>query len=67
MSTLELLAINLIFIVSFAVTLAFLTDSSSGGKEERSLTRLLLGGFIVFQGVRWLPFVAVLVGRAFSG
>ena len=66
MSTFDVVAINLIFLVSSAVCILLLGDAKSAGPEERKVRKVLLGGLVLFHGARWLPFVVALVGRTVS-
>lgn len=67
MNMFELLKINLIFLASSIIVLAFLLDSYGESKHGRALRRLSIGGFVVFQAARWLPFAIVLLGRPLVG
>ena len=61
----EMLLMNVIFLVSSVVILLFLGHPKTGGPGERKLRKLLLAGFVMFQGARWLPFALALYGRIF--
>jgi hypothetical protein len=61
MNTYELIGINLIFLVSSILALLFLAKTPDMGPEERKLERMLLIGFLLFQSLRWIPFLLSLL------
>jgi len=61
----EMIIMNVIFLVSSVVILLFIGHPKTGGPGERKLWKMLLIGFVMFQGARWLPFALALYGRLF--
>ncbi len=56
MNTFEMVAIHLIFLATAVLTLFLLKTPANAGPNERKLQKMMLIGFLLFHGVRWLPF-----------
>jgi len=59
--TWQLVLFNILMLAVSVIAISIICDGKSNNKDEKWVRNFFLTGFCIFHGIRWLPFLFLLL------